>query len=142
MIVFHAWAVLLHLIDRCGSSMAKKFGTSKSIVRRVQRPATDSLPVPLQHDEAFQQAYGAHTYQIRSGSLSSRVTDEASTRAAACISACEGLGLNGLRDGGIRQLIEAARSVERLMAGRLVRSDPEATLVIENLRKALKKLSR
>jgi hypothetical protein len=96
----------------------------------------------MQHDEAFQQAYGAHTYQIKSGTLSSRATDEASTRAAACISACEGLALNGLRDGGVRQLIEAARSVERLMAGRLVRSDPEATLVVENLRKALKKLAR
>jgi hypothetical protein len=95
----------------------------------------------MPHDEAFQQAYGAHTYQIKAGSLSSRATDEASIRAAAYIFACEGLGIDGLRDGGVRQLIEAARCLESLMAGRLVRIDPEATLAVDNLRKALKKLA-
>jgi hypothetical protein len=114
-----------------------------SIVRRVQPRDTDLAnggSISLTHGEAFDQAYGRHTHRIRQGEIGSRETDAAAIRAAACIAACEDLPSSGLQEGGVRELIEAARAAKSLLSGRLIRIDPEASIVLSQVSRALKKL--
>jgi hypothetical protein len=116
---------------------------NEHIVRRVEPRITEVAkidPISLTHSEAFVQAYGPSTRQIRQGETRSRETDAAASRAGACITACEGMPLSGLKEGGIRELIEAARAAKSLLSGRLVRIDPEASVVLSQVSLALKKL--
>ena len=117
-----------------------KTNQSLSITRRAQKCLLED-ELALSHDEAFQQAYGSHTSHLRRGTLRSRVSDEAAARAVACISACEGLPLEGLLGGGVQELIQAVHAAERLLGGRLVGVDPEAGMVRDQLRKAMRKLA-
>jgi len=115
----------------------------RSIVRR-SRPAVADLaqarPQSLSHSEAFAEAYGRNTYQVRQTAVKSRQSDSATRLAAACIAACEGLSPTGLQEGGIRELIEAARATQKLLSGRLIRSDPEVAVVLAQLSRALRRL--
>jgi hypothetical protein len=120
--------------------MSKK--DDRLIVRRVQ-PASDAEPMPpalTQNEAAFIETHQARGRTTRYGKLQSRITDEASERAAVCIAACEGLSLIALKENGLWTLIEAARAAVRLLEGRLVRVDSEAGLVRDNLKRSLRGL--
>jgi hypothetical protein len=119
--------------------MAKR-NEKKAVVRRVTPSPLDCPAVEMSHAEAFKESYGSHTYRLKSGNVRSRETDEATQRAAVCIAACDGLPLQGLKDGAVWELIETARSVDRLLGGRLAQSDPEAVVVLDKVRRAMRRL--